>query len=487
MLNILDTQKLTRQFKNYNITRSFINAELAGIFGTETLRDMQEIIALYDIYENGVAYEAEGGKGDYIPSTHRYKTIRSLIDKEARFLFSIPPTINIMGEDKNISNNQLLVQKVLETNHFSSKLVRAARDCLIGRRMAIAVDFNDKGINLSFMPALEFIYETDATDSDIMTKFIRFYTVLENDEKDQQRVYKKKWELKDGYVYITEELYDGHGILVETLMEETKTEFAEIPVQVVINDGLIGDPFGKSDIEPLIEDEKWYSKLSSKDFDSLRKGTDQITYAIDINPKSTKNLSRAAGSFWDLSSDPAGDKSQGKVGTLDNNMSYSSALDTSLKRLRQSMFSQLDIPDTSSEALQGIISSGKTMKAIYWSLMVRCDEKLLDWKPAFEKMIRCIITGSKLYPDAKKIYIDGELTEDYSVDIQNSYPILEDENEEKITDINQVNSNVMSKKAYLMKWNDLTDEQAEKELKQIAKEKALFEQDNYFGDDNGVF
>lgn len=487
----VDQELIARQAKEFAFTQSLIQMELHGIFGSETLRDMKEIIALYNIYEEGASFDQDNNSGDYVPADHHFKIIRSLIDKEARFLFSQPPTITLedtegptRSDDGQLVNrlepNQMLVEAVLEANNFNSKLVRAAKDCLIGRRIAIAVDFSEKGIDISFMPSLEFIYETDPRDVDILTKFIRFYITHDDDDKGQQRVYKKKWTLNDdGFCVIEEGLYDGNGVLVEEIMSETTTPLTRIPCWVIVNGGLIGDPFGRSDVEELIEDESWYSKLSSKDFDSLRKGTDQIVWTMDVNPRATGNLSRAAGSYWDLSSDPMEENRTGQVGVLDNSMAYSPAMDTTLNRIRASMFSQLDIPDTTSEALSGIISSGKTMKAIYWGLMVRCDEKLLDWIPALRGLVICIIEGSKLYPDAKKVYMDEELVDGYSVTIENSYPILEDESEEKSTDMMEVQTQVMSRKSYMKKWRGLSDEDVEDELKQIALEQSMLRDDNY--------
>lgn len=487
----VDQELIARQVKEFAFTQSLIQMELHGIFGSETLRDMKEIIALYNIYEEGASFDQDNNSGDYVPADHHFKIIRSLIEKEARFLFSQPPTITLEdtegqtrsadGQPVNrLEPNQMLVEAVLEANNFNSKLVRAAKDCLIGRRIAIAVDFSEKGIDISFMPSLEFIYETDPRDVDILTKFIRFYITHDDDDKGQQRVYKKKWTLNDdGFCVIEEGLYDGNGVLVEEILPETTTPLTRIPCWVIVNGGLIGDPFGRSDVEELIEDESWYSKLSSKDFDSLRKGTDQIVWTMDVNPKSTKNLSRAAGSYWDLSSDPIEENRTGQVGVLDNSMAYSPAMNTTLNRIRASMFSQLDIPDTTSEALSGIISSGKTMKAIYWGLMVRCDEKLLDWIPALRGLVICIIEGSKLYPDAKKVYMDEELVDGYSVTIENSYPILEDESEEKSTDMMEVQTQVMSRKSYMKKWRGLSDEDVEDELKQIALEQSMLRDDNY--------
>lgn len=482
-MSALSNDVITQQWQDFNLARSLIQQELSGVFGSQTMKDLKETLELYEIYEKGSPFDSEGGNGDYIPSDHKYKIIKSLIDKEARFLFSIPPTITLedtSGDNERISPNQELIKKVLSTNHFYSKLVRAAKDCFIGRRIAIALNFNDSGINVSFIPSLEFVYETDPADVDIMTKFIQFYSVVVNDDKAQQRIYKKKWELNEnGYCEVSEELYDGNARLIETIIPKTVTKFTYIPVWVVINEGLTGDAFGVSDIEVLTDDESWYSKLSSKDMDSLRKGTDQIVWAMDVNPRSTKNLSRSPGSFWDLSSDPAGNEKTGQIGCLENNMSYSEALNSTLNRLRASMYSQLDIPDTSSEALQGVISSGKTMKAIYWGLMVRCNEKMLDWIPAIENMVYGIIEGAMLYPNSKQKYTSDTLVDDFIVKVENTYPILEDESEEKSTDMAEVATKVMSRKSYLKKWRGLSDEEITAELEQIQLEQNMFEDSNY--------
>lgn len=481
---------VTQQMKTFAFTQSVIQQELHGLFGSETLKDLREILALYSIYENGAEFDVDSNSNDYVAADHHFKIIKGLIDKEARFLFSQPPTITLEdtieaqkdSEGKVINRleaNQVLLEKVLNANHFNSKLVRAAKDCLIGRRVAVAVDFSQKGVDVSIMPSLEFVYETDPRDVDIITKFIRFYSTVENNDRNQQRIYKKKWWLnEEGYCVIEEGIYNGMGVLVEELMPETVTPLQYIPCWVIVNGGLIGDPFGRSDVEEIIQDEAWYSKLSSKDFDSLRKGTDQIVWTMDVNPKATKNLSRAAGSFWDLSSDPIEENRKGQVGVLDNSMAYSGAMDVTLNRIRANMYSQLDVPDTTSEALTGVISSGKTMKAIYWGLMVRCDEKLLDWVPALRNMVECIIEGCKVYPEARKVYVDGDLVDDYTVSIENTYPILEDESEEKSTDMAAVQTQVMSRKSYMKKWNGLSDDDVDEELRQIAMEQAILSPDN---------
>ncbi len=481
-----NSQFLYQQIQGYNVTRSLINQELTGIFSTETLRDMQTILQSYKIYMEGADFDADSSSNEWSVSQWHSKQIKNLIDKEARFLFSEPPDIRLRDLQANISDNsrlmsnEALIKDVLKRNKFNSKLVRAAKDCLIGKRIAIVTNFNeDSGITVTFVPSLEFIYETDETNIDVITKFIQFYNIVVNDDTNQQRIYKKKWYMDNGVCHVIEEIYDGNANLIETLTPDTATRFSYIPIAIVINDGLSGDPFGVSETEALEDTESYYSKLANKDIDSLRKGTDQITYAIDADPKTTKNLSRAPGSFWDIASDIAREGARAAVGTLDNPMSYSPALDTTLMRLRTSMYGAVDVPDTSNEALQGMITSGKTMQAIYWGLMVRCNEKMLDWAPAFEFMAESILEGARLYPEIRRKYTDQNIVDGYEIIVENSYPILQDEAEEKASDLLEIDAKVRSRKSYMKKWMGMMDKDAEAELKQIMKEAEMLEQENF--------
>ena len=204
-----------------------------------------------------------------------------------------------------------------------------------------------------------------------------------------------------------------------------------------------------------------------------------VTWTLDMNPRTTQNLSRAAGAHWDLASDDqsSAENRSGSVGVLTTPMEYSGALTTTLDRLNNSMYEQLDMPNISPEALKGVVSSGKTLKAIYWGLIVRCEEKMLTWRPILEAMVDTIIQGAKLYPEFCKRYNNDEALPDtpYTIRVDNQYPLPEDESEEKQIDLAEVQAQTMSKKAYMQKWRNLTDDEAMEELKQIALERQLLE------------
>lgn len=471
------------------------NNELSGLYGSAVLRELGELIKYYNIYESGADFTTEGSSGDYIPSQMRYKQIRTLIDKEARFMFAKPPDFwvdvsikSTMSEQQKTELKQAqgalqsFVDAVIKKNNFNAKLLPAAKDCFIAKRVALIVNFNEDGIKLSFAPALEFVFETSTNDVDVLTKLVTFYNTVESADRAQQRTYKKKYYMaENGKCHIIEELYDGLGNVVETISPDFQTEFSYIPAFIILNDGLTGDIQGVSEVNQLDEYESSYSRLANADQDAERKGMNPVRYAIDMNPRTTNGLSTAAGAFWDLASDDqAPDSRQGTVGVLTAPMEYSGALTTTLDRIKNTMYEQIDMPNVSPEALKGVVSSGKTLKAIYWGLSVRCDEKMLTWRPALENMVKTIIDGAKLYPEIAKLYTNGEDIPDieYTIRVDNQYPLPEDEQEEKTIDLAEVQAQTMSKKAYMVKWRGLTDDEAIEELKQIALERELLE-DSY--------
>lgn len=472
---------------------SLISSELEGLYGSRVLAEMKEIIGYYEVYEKGADFTAEGSKGDYTPSDLKFKQASTLINKEARFLFSHSPDMWVdvpqgegNEEERKKANTLLqnLVDRVLFKNKFNSKLLKAAKDCFIGKRVAYFINFDEEKqtIKVNFIPSLEFIYETDEDDSDLITKIVAFYTVVDSKSKNDQRIYKKKYWMNKGFCWINEAIYDGHGTLIEEITPDRSTKFQYIPAGVIVNDGLTGDLLGESEISNLAEFESWFSRLSNADMDAERQGMNPVRWARDMNPESTKSLSIAAGAFWDLQTDQnSAEGVTGEVGVLETSMRYTEAISSTLSRIKSSMLDILDMPDVSPDALKGVVSSGKTLKAIYWGLIVRCDEKMLAWRPALENIVKIIIDGAKLYPGSAKSFIEEGVPEvPFEIRVDNQYPLPENEAEEKSTDLAEVSGQTMSRKAYMKKWRNLTDEEAEAELKQIALEREMLE-DTFMG------
>ncbi len=493
---VLSQENTTEVLTAFNkIPYGLINAEITG-GAKETLDELTQICKLYQIYKKGAAFNVEGTNGDYVPANLNYKMAASLINKEARFLFAEPPDITIeakgdLGKVSDESKAALtvindLVYTVLQKNNFEQQLLKAAKDCFIGKRIAGLINFNEEdGVTISFIPSTQFIYSTKIGNPSVIEKFVCFMIIQDSVTLSEKRIFKKKYILENNKVYLEEQLFNGSGTLIETVTEYQETLLETIPVSIFINDGLTSEEQGESEIELLSDYESWYSKLSNADIDAERKSMNPTKYVVDMERNSTKDLSTAAGALWDLGTDQNLDKPQPKVGILEPAMNYSEALKTSLDRIKTIGYEQIDIPNITLESMQGSITSGKALKAIYWPLIVRCKEKMKMWRPQLINLVDIIIQGSMKYPNTIKRYTNDVVTPvAYEIHIEHNLPLPEDEIEAKQIDLAEVESKVMSRKAYMKKWRGLTDNDVDDELAQIALERQIiddvsFEQVDY--------
>ena len=464
----------------------------------DTIDEINQICKFYKIYKKGKDFTVEGTNGDYVPAKLKYKMAASLINKEARFLFAEQPDIKVepkgdVGKVTPETKTALtvmndLLETVLSKNKFEDILIKAARDCFIGKRVGCLVNFNEEdGITINFLKSTQFIYETKVGNQNVITKFVCFIVAKDSMSLAEKRIFKKKFTLEsDGFAYIEESMYDGAGSLVENITKKQPTKLNFIPAFVIINDGLSGEALGESEVELLMDYEMWYSKLSNADKDAERKSMNPTKYVIDMENNSTKSLSTAAGALWDLGSDQNLENQKTEVGILEPHMYYSEALKTSLERIKTAGYEQVDVPNITSETLSGSVTSGKALKAIYWPLIVRCKEKMKVWGPGLKQMADIIIQGAMTYPNCIKQYVDFVLTPvAYEVSVEQNTPLPEDEIEEKTTNLAEVEASVMSKKTYMKRWYNLTDDEVSDELRQIALERQIL--DDYAYDLNNGY
>lgn len=449
--------------------------ELNGIYNQSVLKDMREIIELYEIYDKkGQDWVITEGL-DYEPTKLITNKVKNLIKEEARFMFSRTPEISVKAVDKKDNeeaektlNN--LIRRILKKNQFSNKLIMAARDCFIGKRIALKLHADDDNLKIIFKPSLEFIYETDPDDIDELIKIIFFYNQNNEADKSKQRIWRQKYELINGKCILNEGVFNGYGALIESKYQDHDTKLDFIPARVIVNDGLTGDLNGESDVNEIKSNQDVYNKLKSDDIDAMKFNMFPERVAINADKNSMDGLKVAPGALIDLQpeeTDLAADYKK-----VESNFSYDSKFENTINRVNNDMYDLLKIPNIGLEQLKGLMQSGKSMKALYWGLITRCEEKWCVWEPALEWMAEKIIELYKLYKPSN--FKGVEVKDfDYNIHIEHLYPILEDEETERINDMAEVAGEVRSRKSYIEKWKIAED--PEEEIKQIAAEKKLLE------------
>ena len=458
--------------------QNIIMTELGGLYGNEVIKEMNEIIKLYDIYE-GTGQNWIVDEKDYTPTKKKTNYIKKLIKEEARFLFGKTPIFTVQVEDdkyqEQVEEINKYINKLLKDNLFEDKLVKGARDCFIGKRIAIKLhaDTITKTIRVMFVPSLEFVYEPFEDRVDELKKIIFFHQMNQEQDKSKQVIWKQKYEMVDGKCILNEGFYNGNGDLLETLAVNVDLKLSGIPAYVILNDGLSGDLQGESDVEEILENGIEYNKLTSEDLDALKKGMNRIIYGTDVDPEASKHFKLKPGAYWDVSTDIASDGKQAQIGTIDTDFNYDTRMENTLNRIKADMHEVLNIPMINNQDLKGMMTSGKSMKALYWQLITRCEEKMMSWRPALEWMIKAILEMNEVYAITTLPKLES-----FDVVVENQYPLQENEDEEMILDLQKVNAQTMSRKTFIKKWANVADDIAEEELKQIQLEKQMLE-DSY--------
>lgn len=450
----------------------------------------------------------------YNPSNLKLRKVAKLINKQARFMFGAEPDIKLklkmdIGEEDEAENTTLSVTKemldnIIERTAFMSKLLIASKDCSIGKRVAAVINFNpDSGVTIEFLPSLNFVYEYDATEKDKLNYFAFFRPLVVSTTQGMKNYYIKKVyklikmkkaddeidrtdptasEYKD-QCYVKEIVYDENSKIVTDQYQREHKEMSFIdgfidlefiPAEVIINNGLLGDTLGVSDVEDLEGSESWYNAINDGNIDALRQSMNPMKYTVDMDTTTTKFMTNKPGGYVDLLSDRKNaDNVHAEVGLLESQLNFAEPLDNVLKMIEREMYDFVDVPMIDLETMAGTITSGKALKALYWGLIIRCDEKMKTWSPSIKRIMTMVLEGCYTYPGIAQRYLGNESFPsrlEFEIEVKRNNPLPEDEEEKKTIAIQEVNAQVMSRKTYMKEILKMNDDQADAELIQIALE-----------------
>lgn len=435
----------------------WIKLELGALYGGEVQRELTELNQLYRLYDG----EVEGEEDARLTTN----LIKKLIKEESRFMAGRAPELRVeaAAEDARAAGAiEDFLARTLGENRWQKKLLHGVRDCFVGGRVALCLDGGPgQALSVRFVPATEFVYELD--EGGALAKLITFYGLNDFAERARQRVYRRKLWMDSGRCRIDEGVYDGYGRLVEARRQGEDTGLSFVPAYVIVNDGLTGDLFGESDARELAGNQRAYDRLRSDDIDALRFNMFPQKVLVDASQASVEHVVIAPGALIDLATDPSrAGSGQASASVLEPEFGYDQRYEHAIARIRGDMHDLMSVPEVSVEALKGFAASGKAMRAVYWGLMCRCEEKWAEWDDALKWMVRRIVDMARTYNAATLPEID------YTVRVEHLYPIPDDEEDERARDLDEVSRGARSRLSYIKKWQP--DADAEGELTQIQAE-----------------
>lgn len=500
-------------------------------------QEMNLVGELYEFYE-GIPEDFTKGLTDpnetfgqlwkvrndkYMPTRDIRNITRRLIQKQSRFFLSEPPTLMMKsvdaGQSENAERKRIFIDQIFEDNHFWAKSKNAFTDCVIGKRVLLAVlldvpgdgDINpvvdNREITLKYYTSPEFIYELNPHNDNELEKVVIVYPdektvgLLDTDQRWYRWTYEKQPNMHT--CMATFELLDGNGSAVVSADGNTgegaiikrtwDTQLEAIPCKLILNDRGTGDTRGRSDLLDLVYLANNYNRTVSDYRDALRFKMFEQPVFINCDDSSIANIEIAPGSAINLKPDMAYADEHGRpvtpqATTLGSQFNFVEGTKTYLEGLKKDMYEIMEQPLP--EQIENV-PSGKALEMLYYGLISRCNDKWTEWDSAIKWAIDMIVYMTEKFG----LYMDREERDSLSTEtlltIEHHYPIPTDLESKKEIAIKEVDANVKSKRTYIKEYGNVEDD--ETEWRQILAEMdsvnqsmnaGLLEVDKGFTDDD---
>ncbi|MFC0905885.1 phage portal protein [Clostridium sp. MT-14] len=405
---------------------------------------------------------------DYVPAQDIRNKVGPLLRKQARFMFSVPPDILFKPYDTKDKDKceelRQFIDKILADNSFWSDTLKAFLDCTVRRRVLLRIEANpEQPINIFYNSINDFTYRTTSSNYKKLQEII--LVVKEPDtadlEQDKQIWYRHTYTLNGGTCVHNIEIFSGGNFDTPISTETVDTKLDKLPAWVVLNDAMLGDIHGQSDVTGLRDAQNSYNRKVSDYADALRFNMFGERVIIDADESSVNNCKVAPGAIIPLKSI---DEHTADAKRLESSFTSAEPAEKFLDRAEKDMYEMLDMPRQ--EELKNV-PSAKALKYLYNDLIARCNEKWNTWEPIIKDLIRLIIeccSKFNCYKDWNHEWDDLE----FNIVFNHNFPIPEDIDDKKTLAMQEVQSNVRSHKSYIKDFSNTED--VDGEMDEIIKD-----------------
>lgn len=444
----------------------------------------------YDRHDMIGQYWDNNSNVDYEPTKDVRNKVKSLLNKQKRFMFGKEPTILFKpytpSDKEKCEALRQFVDNILETNDFWNQTAKAFLETTIRKRVLLRMEINkEQQVYIYYNTINDFGYTVNCLNPrklDSISLVFQDISTIDEEELEKQIWNKYTYYLEANKCKLKIEKFKGNELEepFETVTKDTGLD--RLPFWLIKNGGTLDNIFGESDITDLRSPQVQYNKKISDSSDTLEFNQFPPSILKDVEPANSNGdeeveLKIAPNALWNLKSTSSGEnKSTGEVKKLESNFTASAAVESYLDRAERDMEKTLDIPN--SEDIKNA-PSGKAMRYIYNNLIARCEEKWRDWETTMKEMINTIIYSCSTFNCYEEWNHEWDNLK-FKIVIEHNYPLVEDIDDKKNIAMAEVNANLKSHRSYIKDFS--TDEDFTGEFNQILEDiKSIngVEQDQY--------
>ncbi len=416
---------------------------------------------------------------DYEPTQDIRNKVKPLLKKQARWMFGKKPTLVFKADDlkdkEKCEGLRKFIEDVFENNSFWNNTRKAFLEATIKKRVLLRAEANPNSPLVIKYESIENFYYKEKNGKLLKAVFFEEDEMNVYREEDKDKIYylhtyyyKVDENTRALQAWYRKETYKNTD-LIETV--DYDTGFSTIPCWLIRNGGELNNTFGESDITDLRDAQNQYNRRNSDFADALRFQMFGSESIIDGKEEDVNKLNVAPGALHAIrtSEEALAEGKQATIQKQEYNIGSSEAMNSYLDRADSDMKETLDMPKISD---LNNIPSAKAMIYLYNDLIARMEEKFNDWEKPLLSLINFIIeVGSVCYPG---IFNKAWINLKYTKLIKQNYPIPNDLDEKKKLAMDEVDSNVRSRKSYIKEYSD--EEDTEKAFDEILEETTLLNQ-----------
>ncbi|NFO03131.1 phage portal protein [Clostridium botulinum] len=416
---------------------------------------------------------------DYEPTQDIRNKVKPLLKKQARWMFGKKPTLVFKADDLKDKDKceglRKFIEDVFENNSFWNNTRKAFLEATIKKRVLLRAEANPNSPLVIKYESIENFYYKEKNGKLLKAVFFEEDEMNVYREEDKDKIYylhtyyyKVDENTRALQAWYRKETYKNTD-LIETV--DYDTGFSTIPCWLIRNGGELNNTFSESDVTDLRDAQNQYNRRNSDFADALRFQMFGSESIIDGKEEDVNKLNVAPGALHAIrtSEEALAEGKQATIQKQEYNIGSSEAMNSYLDRADSDMKETLDMPKISD---LNNIPSAKAMIYLYNDLIARMEEKFNDWEKPLLSLINFIIeVGSVCYPG---IFNKAWINLKYTKLIKQNYPIPNDLDEKKKLAMDEVDSNVRSRKSYIKEYSD--EEDTEKAFDEILEETTLLNQ-----------
>lgn len=337
---------------------------------------------------------------DYDPTRFNTNYFKSFIDKKARWLMSgkhgisveprqiddvesAQPSPEQHAENERAEGYEKLLYQLWRENRMRTSLIKAARDYLIARRVAVKIEYSER------TGKMRWIWKPDTevvpvySDAD-MTELIAVHFVSSEETGDGRTIISKESFTLDeqGRCFYEFAEYNEALERIRTIVDKSPTGLNFIPVVLIAVPGLSAEEMDTSEIGAMRAITDRLNAMNEDAIDALKFEMFAMTALLNVPEGTSSKVEIAPGAVIEVTGSGLQGEASPDVKRIEGKFQWSAAFDAQYGRLKGALHEITSLPNIVPQELNFGGLNGDALHVLFQAIIQETEEHWLEWEAA---------------------------------------------------------------------------------------------------------